>query len=123
MLQRDRKRASSVAFGQQQIAAILDDGLRRFGKSLHDRGLTAGQRRGHISDTGICLGDECTVEAGLYLTAGTRVAVPDGQVVKALTLSGQPGLLFRRNSQTGAVEALPRSGKWTGLNAALHSNT
>ena len=65
----------------------------------------------------------CTVEAGLYLTAGTRVALPDGQVVKALTLSGQPGLLFRRNSQTGAVEALPRSGNWTGLNAALHSNT
>jgi 2,3,4,5-tetrahydropyridine-2-carboxylate N-succinyltransferase len=72
---------------------------------------------------GISLGDECTVEAGLYLTAGTRVALPDGQVVKALALSGQPGLLFRRNSQTGAVEALPRSGKWTGLNAALHSNT
>jgi len=72
---------------------------------------------------GISLGDECTVEAGLYLTAGTRVALPDGQVVKALTLSGQPGLLFRRNSQTGAVEALPRSGTWTGLNAALHSNT
>ena len=66
---------------------------------------------------------DCTVEAGLYLTAGTRVALPDGQVVKALTLSGQPGLLFRRNSQTGAVEALPRSGTWTGLNAALHSNT
>jgi 2,3,4,5-tetrahydropyridine-2,6-dicarboxylate N-succinyltransferase len=72
---------------------------------------------------GISLGDECTVEAGLYLTAGTRVALPDGQVVKALTLSGQPGLLFRRNSQSGAVEALPRSGRWTGLNAALHSNT
>jgi 2,3,4,5-tetrahydropyridine-2-carboxylate N-succinyltransferase len=72
---------------------------------------------------GISLGDDCTVEAGLYLTAGTRVALPDGQVVKALTLSGQPGLLFRRNSQTGAVEALPRSGTWTGLNAALHSNT
>jgi 2,3,4,5-tetrahydropyridine-2-carboxylate N-succinyltransferase len=72
---------------------------------------------------GISLGDDCTVEAGLYLTAGTRVALPDGQVVKALTLSGQPGLLFRRNSQTGAVEALPRSGNWTGLNAVLHSNT
>jgi len=71
---------------------------------------------------GISLGDDCTVEAGLYLTAGTRVALPDGQVVKALTLSGQPGLLFRRNSQSGAVEALPRSGTWTGLNAALHSN-
>jgi 2,3,4,5-tetrahydropyridine-2,6-dicarboxylate N-succinyltransferase len=72
---------------------------------------------------GISLGDDCIVEAGLYLTAGTRVALPDGQVVKALTLSGQSGLLFRRHSQTGAVEALPRTKDWGGLNAALHSNT
>jgi 2,3,4,5-tetrahydropyridine-2-carboxylate N-succinyltransferase len=72
---------------------------------------------------GISLGDDCVVEAGLYLTAGTRVALPDGQVVKALTLSGQSGLLFRRHSQTGAVEALPRTKDWGGLNAALHSNT
>ena len=71
---------------------------------------------------GISLGDECIVEAGLYLTAGTRVAMPDGEVVKALDLSGASGLLFRRNSQTGAVEALPRSGSWGGLNAALHAN-
>jgi 2,3,4,5-tetrahydropyridine-2,6-dicarboxylate N-succinyltransferase len=87
--------------------------------------VTIGERclLGANAGIGISLGDDCTVEAGLYLTAGTRVALPDGQVVKALTLSGQPGLLFRRNSQTGAVEALPRSGTWTGLNAALHSNT
>jgi 2,3,4,5-tetrahydropyridine-2,6-dicarboxylate N-succinyltransferase len=71
---------------------------------------------------GISLGDDCTVEAGLYVTAGTRVALPDGQVVKALELSGSDNLLFRRNSQTGAVEALPRSGSWSGLNAALHAN-
>jgi len=87
--------------------------------------VTVGERCliGAYAGIGISLGDECTVEAGLYLTAGTRVALPDGQVVKALALSGQPGLLFRRNSQSGAVEALPRSGNWTGLNAALHSNT
>ena len=59
---------------------------------------------------GISLGDDCVVEAGLYVTAGTRVTLPDGEVVKARELSGADGLLFRRNSQTGAVEALPRSG-------------
>lgn len=70
------------------------------------------------------LGDECIVEAGLYVTAGTKVKLPDGQVVSARTLSGQSGLLFRRNSQTGAVEALPTdAGRWGGLNAALHVNT
>jgi 2,3,4,5-tetrahydropyridine-2-carboxylate N-succinyltransferase len=71
---------------------------------------------------GISLGNDCIVEAGLYLTAGTRVTLPDGEVVKALELSGADGLLFRRNSQTGAVEAMPRSGSWAGLNAALHAN-
>jgi 2,3,4,5-tetrahydropyridine-2,6-dicarboxylate N-succinyltransferase len=71
---------------------------------------------------GISLGDDCTVEAGLYVTAGTLVTLPDGEVVKARELSGASGLLFRRNSRTGAVEALPRSGRWAGLNAALHAN-
>ena len=56
------------------------------------------------------------------MTAGTRVTLPDGEVVKARELSGADGLLFRRNSQTGAVEALPRTGTWGGLNAALHAN-
>ncbi len=69
---------------------------------------------------GISLGDDCVVEAGLYVTAGTRVTLPDGAVVKALELSGADDLLYRRNSVTGAVEALPRSGSWGGLNAALH---
>ena len=63
---------------------------------------------------GISLGDDCVVEAGLYVTAGTRVALPDGEVVKARELSGADGLLFRRNSQTGAVEALPRTGAGAG---------
>ncbi|MCZ2528158.1 2,3,4,5-tetrahydropyridine-2,6-dicarboxylate N-succinyltransferase [Streptomyces sp. HB2AG] len=71
---------------------------------------------------GISLGDDSIVEAGLYVTAGTRVTLPDGQVVKALELSGASNLLFRRNSTTGAVEALQRSGSWGGLNEALHSN-
>ena len=72
---------------------------------------------------GISLGDECVVEAGLYVTAGTLVKLlPEGVVVKARTLSGASGLLYRRNSQTGAVEALPRSVEWGGLNSILHSN-
>jgi 2,3,4,5-tetrahydropyridine-2,6-dicarboxylate N-succinyltransferase len=72
---------------------------------------------------GISLGDECVVEAGLFVTAGTLVKVlPDGEVVKARTLSGAGGLLYRRNSQTGAVEALPRSVKWDGLNSIFHKN-
>jgi 2,3,4,5-tetrahydropyridine-2-carboxylate N-succinyltransferase len=77
---------------------------------------------GANSGLGISLGDDCVVEAGLYITAGTRVALPEGEVVKARELSGASGLLFRRNSQTGAVEALPRSGTWGGLNAVLHAN-
>jgi 2,3,4,5-tetrahydropyridine-2-carboxylate N-succinyltransferase len=77
---------------------------------------------GANSGLGISLGDDCTVEAGLYVTAGTKVATPDGEIVKAGALSGASGLLFRRNSQTGAVEVLPSSGNWAGLNAALHAN-
>jgi 2,3,4,5-tetrahydropyridine-2-carboxylate N-succinyltransferase len=77
---------------------------------------------GANSGLGIPLGDDCVVEAGLYLTAGTLVRLPDGDVVKARELSGANGLLFRRHSQTGAVEAAPRTGTWGGLNAALHAN-
>jgi 2,3,4,5-tetrahydropyridine-2-carboxylate N-succinyltransferase len=72
---------------------------------------------------GISLGDGCVVEAGLYVTAGTRVTTPEGEVVKARALSGASGLLFRRNSTSGAVEVLPREGTWSeGLNADLHAN-
>jgi 2,3,4,5-tetrahydropyridine-2-carboxylate N-succinyltransferase len=77
---------------------------------------------GANSGLGISLGDDCVVEAGLYLTAGTLVRLPDGDVVKARELSGASGLLFRRHSQTGAIEAAQRTGRWSGLNAALHAN-
>jgi 2,3,4,5-tetrahydropyridine-2,6-dicarboxylate N-succinyltransferase len=77
---------------------------------------------GANSGLGISLGDDSVVEAGLYLTAGARVTLPDGEVVKARELSGASGLLFRRNSQSGAIEVVPRSGSWGGLNAALHAN-
>ena len=77
---------------------------------------------GANSGLGISLGDDCIIEAGLYITAGTQVKLPDGTVVKARELSGASGLLFRRNSQSGAVEAVQRTGNWGGLNAALHNN-
>jgi 2,3,4,5-tetrahydropyridine-2-carboxylate N-succinyltransferase len=89
--------------------------------------VSIGQRAllGANSGIGISIGDDTVVEAGLYVTAGTKVSVlvPGEQprIVKAAELSGVPGLLFRRNSQTGAVEVLPRSGDGVVLNAALHA--
>jgi 2,3,4,5-tetrahydropyridine-2-carboxylate N-succinyltransferase len=71
---------------------------------------------------GIALGDDCVVEAGLYVTAGTKVMLPDGSVVKARELSGSSNILFIRNSVTGAVEARDRAGTGITLNAALHAN-
>jgi len=71
---------------------------------------------------GISLGDDCVVEAGLYVTAGTKVMLQDGSVVAARELSGQSGLLFRRNSVNGAVEVLSSAGSsWQGLNQSLHT--
>ncbi len=84
----------------------------------------AGCLLGANSGVGISLGDGCIVEAGLYLTAGTKLTLKaDGteSVVKARELSGTAGLLYRRNSLTGGVEAVTRSGSWGGLNTALHT--
>lgn len=71
---------------------------------------------------GISLGDDCVVEAGLYVTAGTRVTLPGGEVVKGRELSGASNLLFLRDSETGTVKARPRTGTWGGLNSILHAN-
>jgi len=79
---------------------------------------------GANSGIGISLGDDSVVEAGLYVTAGTKVTIIDGQeerTAKAVELSGQPNLLFRRNSVSGRVEVLPRTGVGITLNAALHT--
>ncbi len=86
--------------------------------------ITIGERclLGAEAGVGISLGDDCVIEAGLYLTAGTKVTLQDGSVVKAKNLSGEPGILFRRNSTTGAVEAQPRTGEGIALNPALHAN-
>ena len=86
--------------------------------------VTIGERclLGANAGIGISLGDDCIVEAGLYVTAGTVVIDPSGSPVKARMLSGQSNLLYRRNSLTGAVEVIVRSGSWGGLNADLHKN-
>jgi 2,3,4,5-tetrahydropyridine-2-carboxylate N-succinyltransferase len=70
---------------------------------------------------GIPLGDDCVVEAGCYITAGSKLLLPDGDVVRARDLAGVSNMLFWRNSTSGALEARPRSGSWGGLNAALHA--
>ena len=86
--------------------------------------ITVGERclLGANSGLGISLGDDSIIEAGLYITAGTLVRLPDATTVKARELSGVSNMLFRRNSTTGAVEAVTRTGNWGGLNAALHKN-
>jgi 2,3,4,5-tetrahydropyridine-2,6-dicarboxylate N-succinyltransferase len=102
--------------GGASIMGTLSGG----GKEL----ISVGERclLGANSGLGISLGDDCVVEAGLYLTAGTIVTMHDtGQRVKARELSGQSGLMFIRNSVTGTVEARPRAGAWGTLNAQLHA--
>jgi len=71
---------------------------------------------------GISLGNDCVVESGCYITGGSKISLPDGAIVKGKELSGANNLLFRRNSQTGGLEALPKTGDWGGLNSVLHSN-
>ena len=91
--------------------------------------ISVGERSliGANAGIGIALGDDCVVEAGCYVTAGSKVTLVEtgprnGTVVKAAELSGASNVLFLRNSVTGALEARPRSGKGITLNAALHAN-
>jgi 2,3,4,5-tetrahydropyridine-2-carboxylate N-succinyltransferase len=77
---------------------------------------------GANSGLGISLGNNCVIEAGTYITAAAKVRLPDGEIVKASTLSGASDLLFRRNSLDGCLEAIMRTGSWGGLNSVLHSN-
>jgi 2,3,4,5-tetrahydropyridine-2-carboxylate N-succinyltransferase len=109
---------TDVGGGASIMGTLSGGGTERI--SIGERCLLGAQ-----SGTGISLGDDCVVEAGLYVTAGTKVLVTDGnatEVVKARELSGRSGLLFRRNSQSGAVEALPREGFGITLNTVLHAN-
>lgn len=107
---------SDVGAGSSIMGTLSGGGKSR--NSVGERSLL-----GANAGIGISLGDECIVEAGLYVTAGTKVKLPDGTVLAARELSGRHGLLFRRNSQTGAVEVLPtNSARWGGLNPSLHGN-
>ena len=92
------------------------------GGGTHRISIGSGSLLGANAGVGISIGDDCIVEAGLYLTAGTRVTVPgeDNAVVKAAELSGQNNILFRRNSVTGTVEAIARDSKGIELNPDLH---
>ncbi|MCL2471242.1 MAG: 2,3,4,5-tetrahydropyridine-2,6-dicarboxylate N-succinyltransferase [Propionibacteriaceae bacterium] len=86
--------------------------------------VTIGRRclLGAQAGVGISLGDDCVVESGLYLTAGTKVTLPDSTVLKAVDMSGQSGWLYLRDSLTGQVRARPRAGRTVELNAVLHRN-
>jgi 2,3,4,5-tetrahydropyridine-2-carboxylate N-succinyltransferase len=77
---------------------------------------------GANSGLGISLGDNCVIEAGTYITSAAKVRLPDGEIVKAGTLSGASNLLFRRNSLDGCLEVVLRTGTWGGLNSILHAN-
>ena len=106
---------SDIGGGASTMGTLSGGGTQRV--SIGERCLLGAE-----SGLGIALGDDCVLEAGLYLTAGTKVSLPDGQVVKARELSGQSTLLFLRNSVTGTVEARPRDGHGIVLNSALHAN-
>ncbi|GAB2924374.1 2,3,4,5-tetrahydropyridine-2,6-dicarboxylate N-succinyltransferase [Streptomyces mayteni] len=122
----------SMVEGRISAGVLVDDGSDIGGGASIMGTLSGGGKQtisigrrcllGAQAGLGISLGDDCVVEAGLYVTAGTRITLPDGAVVKALELSGADNLLFRRNSTTGVVEALPRTGTWGGLNEVLHSH-
>ena len=123
---------ASMVEGRISAGVVVDDGSDIGGGASVMGTLSGGGKEvvrigrrclvGANAGIGISLGDDCVVEAGCYVTAGAKVVLPDGAVVKAAELSGRSGLLFRRNSVTGALEALPRTGEWGGLNAALHAN-
>lgn len=123
---------SSMVEGRISAGVVVDDGSDVGGGAsimgtLSGGGtevISVGKRclLGANSGLGISLGDDCIVEAGLYVTAGTKVTTEAGTTVKARELSGANNLLFRRNSVTGAVEVVSRDGEGIALNEALHAN-
>jgi 2,3,4,5-tetrahydropyridine-2-carboxylate N-succinyltransferase len=123
---------SSMIEGRVSAGVVVGDGSDVGGGSSIMGTLSGGGKEivsvgercliGANAGIGISLGDDCVVEAGLYVTAGTKVTLPDGRIVKARDVSGANGLLFRRNSTTGTVEVVSRGGVRVELNAALHAN-
>ncbi|MFJ8080385.1 2,3,4,5-tetrahydropyridine-2,6-dicarboxylate N-succinyltransferase [Streptomyces sp. NPDC096205] len=106
---------SDIGGGASTMGTLSGGGKERV--AIGERSLVGAE-----AGVGIALGNDCVVEAGLYLTAGTKVTLPDGQIVKARELSGADNILFRRNSVTGAVQAVPNNAEWGGLNEILHSH-
>lgn len=123
---------TSMVEGRISAGVVVDDGSDVGGGASIMGTLSGGGKEvisvgkrcllGANSGLGISLGDDCVVEAGLYVTGGTKVATADGQTVKAIELSGANNLLFRRNSLSGAVEVVKRDGTGITLNDALHAN-
>jgi 2,3,4,5-tetrahydropyridine-2,6-dicarboxylate N-succinyltransferase len=123
---------TSMVEGRISAGVVVDDGSDIGGGASIMGTLSGGGKEvisvgkrcllGANSGLGISLGDDCVIEAGLYVTGGTKVVTSDGQTVKAKDLSGANNLLFRRNSVSGAVEVVARDGSGITLNEALHAN-
>ncbi|GDX32903.1 2,3,4,5-tetrahydropyridine-2,6-dicarboxylate N-succinyltransferase [Actinomycetes bacterium] len=122
---------TSMVEGRISAGVVVDDGSDIGGGASIMGTLSGGGKEvvsigkgcliGANAGVGLSLGANCVVEAGLYVTAGSKVTLPDGAVAKARAVSGADNLLFRRNSQSGAIEVVMRTGAWGGLNAALHA--
>ena len=123
---------NSMVEGRISAGVVVDDGSDIGGGASIMGTLSGGGKEvikvgkrcllGANSGLGISLGDDCVVEAGLYVTGGTKVTTSDGQTTKAIELSGASNLLFRRNSLSGVVEVVKRDGTGITLNEALHAN-
>lgn len=123
---------TSMVEGRISSGVVVDDGSDVGGGASIMGTLSGGGKQvisigkkcllGANSGLGISLGDNCVIEAGTYITAAAKVRLPDGEVVKAGTLSGASNLLFRRNSLDGCLEVVLREGSWGGLNSVLHAN-
>ena len=123
---------TSMVEGRISSGVVVDDGSDVGGGASIMGTLSGGGKQvisigkkcllGANSGLGISLGDNCVIEAGTYITAAAKVRLPDGEIVKAGTLSGASNLLFRRNSLDGSLEVVLREGSWGGLNSVLHAN-
>ena len=122
---------TSMVEGRISAGVVVDDGSDIGGGASIMGTLSGGGKEvvsigkgcliGANAGVGLSLGANCVVEAGLYVTAGSKVTMPDGSVAKASEVSGADNLLFRRNSQSGAIEVVMRTGTWGGINTALHA--
>lgn len=123
---------TSMVEGRISSGVVVDDGSDVGGGASIMGTLSGGGKQvisigkkcllGANSGLGISLGDNCVIEAGTYITSAAKVRLPDGEIVKAGTLSGASNVLFRRNSLDGCLEVVVREGSWGGLNSVLHAN-